>query len=221
MKLLYISLVLVLLVGVILTGCGKASPVTTSSKPVLTTSVVTTSTKVTTTAAPTTTKTADTPQYGGTLRLIDDRPPSGAIGWFAEPGPPAGSYFFPMFEGLARAQYDGSIKPLLAASWEFSSDLTSATFHLHKNVTFQSIVLKTTQNLSSWYLIHIQRLLKQNYLNVYRRYWIKNGRRKAKESTQDMNIFFPGFYGAKSIIVFIVDILQVNVCITLVRHVRK
>jgi peptide/nickel transport system substrate-binding protein len=128
-KKLYIGLALLLIVALFFTGCGKASTSTTSTTAATSTS--TTSKPTTTTQAPT-----NTPQQGGTLRLIDDRPPSGAIGWFAEPGPPAGSYYFPMFEGLARAQYDGSIKPSLASSWEFASDLTSATFHLQKNVKF-------------------------------------------------------------------------------------
>jgi peptide/nickel transport system substrate-binding protein len=125
MKHLYVTLALLLVVALLLTGCGKTSTTTTSA---------TTSKPVSSTVTSTTT--AVTPQSGGTLRLIDDRPPNNSIGWFAEPGPPAGSFFFPMFEGLARAQYDGSIQPLLAASWEFSSDMTSATFHLQKNVKF-------------------------------------------------------------------------------------
>jgi len=131
-KIVYLALVILLVGAFLLTGCGNSATTTTPLKTTSTSAVVTTTVKPVTT----TTASAPTPQYGGTLRLIDDRPPSAAIGWFAEPGPPAGSFLFPMFEGLARAQYDGTIKPLLASSWDLSADLSSATFHLQKNVKF-------------------------------------------------------------------------------------
>jgi peptide/nickel transport system substrate-binding protein len=120
-KNIYLALVILLIGAFLLTGCGNSAStaITTSSNPV-TTPVVS----------------ELTPQRGGTLTFIDDRPPANTIGWFAEPGPPAGSFYFPMFEGMLRPQYDGTIKPLLASTWEIAADLTSATFHLQKNVKF-------------------------------------------------------------------------------------
>jgi peptide/nickel transport system substrate-binding protein len=123
-KIFYLGLVILLLGSFILTGCNGTS-----------TTTATTTTKITTTTASVTSATA-APQNGGTFRLIDDRPPGGTLGWFAEPGPPAGSWYQTMFEGLMSPQYNGSIKPKLAAGWKIADDLTSITIDLQKNVKF-------------------------------------------------------------------------------------
>jgi peptide/nickel transport system substrate-binding protein len=133
MKILYFGLVAILLAGLLLAGCSKSASTTTPLK--------TTTVSPTTSSKPATTTTASqpttvTPQYGGTLRLIDDRPANGTLGWFAEPGPPAGSFSFLMFEGLVSPQYSGDILPELASSWDITPDLTSITFHLQQNVKF-------------------------------------------------------------------------------------
>ncbi len=130
MKTLYVGLVIILLGILVLGGCGSktAAPPPTTAAAVTTTSQQAGST--------TTTAVQPKPQYGGTLRIIDDRPPGGTLGWFAEPGPPSGMWYFTMFEGLVRPQYSGEIKPLLASGWVIANDLTSVTFTLRENVKF-------------------------------------------------------------------------------------
>jgi peptide/nickel transport system substrate-binding protein len=134
-KILYLGLVVLLLLAFLLTGCGKAST-TTPPKTSITTTPVATTSQVPTTSKTTSPPTSAAPQTGGTLTLIDDRPANGTLGWFAEPGPPAGSFYFLIFEALASPQYSGQVLPQLASSWDIAPDQTSITFHLQQNVKF-------------------------------------------------------------------------------------
>lgn len=43
-----------------------------------------------------------------------------------------------VFETLTKINADGSVSPLLAESWEVSSDLKTYTFRLRKDVKFQN-----------------------------------------------------------------------------------
>ncbi|MBN1191001.1 MAG: ABC transporter substrate-binding protein [Dehalococcoidales bacterium] len=77
-----------------------------------------------------------TSKFGGTFRYIDPRSPSTTLGWWAEPGPPAGLYACTMLEGLISVDFSGESTPLLATSWDIASDLKSVTFNLRKGVKF-------------------------------------------------------------------------------------
>jgi len=75
-------------------------------------------------------------QYGGTLRIIDMRLPSGSIGWPASMAA-ADTYFLQAgIETLFRATMDGGSEPLLATGYTVAPDLSSMTISLREGVKF-------------------------------------------------------------------------------------
>jgi peptide/nickel transport system substrate-binding protein len=113
-------------------------PAKTTAAPPATTTVQTTAPSATIPAKTTVpvTTTGLTPKYGGTFKYIDPRSPATTIGWWAEPGPPAGLYACTMLEGLISVDFSGTSTPLLATSWTVAPDLKSVTFNLRKGVKF-------------------------------------------------------------------------------------
>jgi peptide/nickel transport system substrate-binding protein len=109
------------------TAPPAASPVQTTAAPPVSVPAKTT--------APVTTA-AVTPKRGGTFKYIDPRSPATTLGWWAEPGPPAGLYACTMMEGLISVDFSGTSTPLLATSWNIAPDLKSVTFNLRKGVKF-------------------------------------------------------------------------------------
>jgi peptide/nickel transport system substrate-binding protein len=105
-----------------------------AAKPVQTTAALTSAVPAKTTAP--ITNASSTPKKGGTFRYIDPRSPATTLGWWAEPGPPAGLYACTMLEGLISVDFSGTSTPLLATSWTIAQDLKSVTFNLRKGVKF-------------------------------------------------------------------------------------
>jgi peptide/nickel transport system substrate-binding protein len=121
-KLIFASLVLVLMAGLVLTGCAQTkAPETTQA-----------TTKATTSAPPPTTA---QPQYGGTFRLIIEAgPPS--IGWPQGLSGPSDETTQVFCEGLLKGDAQGNYKPWLAESYEIAPDHSSITFKIRKGVKF-------------------------------------------------------------------------------------
>ncbi len=144
-----------LLCILVLTACGQSTPspsvttpvvtapptsslAATSTTPAGTTSKPPSSTVATTSPAPPPSTTAASSKYGGTMRWIQGTGPGTPIGipWEA-----SGASAFNMQHALefpVKELVDGSIKPLLASSWDAVTDPKnpSLTFHLQKGVKF-------------------------------------------------------------------------------------
>ena len=131
-KLLFILVAVILITGVIFSGCAKEKATTT---PAATTAPATTKAPVTTTApAPTTV----TPQYGGVLKIISN---PGLIN-IGVPGVVAasndGSYRQPVLEQLLRYDVEGKgqVVAHLATDWKYNADYTTLTMTLRKGIKF-------------------------------------------------------------------------------------
>jgi peptide/nickel transport system substrate-binding protein len=131
MKKLLVALSILITILVI---AGCTSQTTTVSPPSSTTTVTTSQTpQQTTTTAPSPTTT--TPKYGGTLRVITDRPPT-VLGWPPEIALGAVTVLQSCLEPLLHATSSGEIQPWLAESYQVADDLSSITFKLKKGVKF-------------------------------------------------------------------------------------
>jgi peptide/nickel transport system substrate-binding protein len=139
--LIYLLLCVIVVFGMVLASCGKQTSTSTTT-PLTTTSTQSTSTSTTTQKTVTSTTTTSTStsiqQYGGILKI-------GSRGGTSNIGDPARNwssldpvYAIPCVEDLVTLAPDGSGKPypMLATSWQYSSDYTSITFNLRKNVKF-------------------------------------------------------------------------------------
>ncbi|MBN1192031.1 MAG: ABC transporter substrate-binding protein [Dehalococcoidales bacterium] len=150
-KLLVVILMVAMAVSLILAGCSST---TTTSAPAVqapakTTGAAPTAAQSTaaapakTSAAPVITSMAPPPttagtraKKGGVIRLIFTEVPTGSIGVPENMKGLSGFYVAPMFEPLIRGNSDGSFSPLLAESWEWSSDNLTLTLKLRKGVKF-------------------------------------------------------------------------------------
>jgi peptide/nickel transport system substrate-binding protein len=122
-KLLLILLTL-LVVVLVPASCSKQETATTpppTSKP---------------TSSPTMATTASGPQSGGVLTIIDVEFISSPIGYLREVTYNASPFILPCIESFFNFDNQNNAIPYLATNWEFSSDYTSLTFHLRKNVKF-------------------------------------------------------------------------------------
>jgi len=122
-KIIYFALILILLTGVLVSSCGKATP---------------TATTPTTSPSPTSSPTASvTPQYGGTFIWVHNGGIT-QIGAIADNlGIAAQRNTYPMFEGLLMTDEQDNIQPWLVTSWEVSPDGKTIVFYLEENVKFQ------------------------------------------------------------------------------------
>jgi peptide/nickel transport system substrate-binding protein len=130
-KILWVILSVVLLGSLVLIGCNGENKTTTAA-PVTTTPAAPVKTTATTTAAP-----APTQKYGGTLRIIDARLPSGSVGWPAKMAA-SDTYFLQAgIEPLFRSTTEGTQEPLLATGYKVAADKSSLTITLREGVKFQ------------------------------------------------------------------------------------
>jgi peptide/nickel transport system substrate-binding protein len=122
-KLLLVLLMVMLAVSLLFIGCAKQAAPSAATTP------------ATTKPATTTTATL-TPQTGGTLKFIMTELPQGTIG---VPDNARGISFYRIIpnETLLIAVLDGSFKPKLATSYEWSNNNKTVTFHLRQGVKFQ------------------------------------------------------------------------------------
>jgi peptide/nickel transport system substrate-binding protein len=131
-KVIFVTLILVLLTSLLLTGCSKSNPTTT-------TTIQTTKPPVaTTTTAPTaTTPAGGTPEYGGTFTWEHNGGIT-QIGAIADNlGFTAQRNTYPMFEGILMTDEQDNLQPWLAKSWDISADGKTISLHLEQNVKFQ------------------------------------------------------------------------------------
>ena len=138
-KVLFFSLVVILISGLILGGCAKSTttpastttPTTTKASP-----TATTTTAPATTTAATTTAAAPKPQSGGILKIIY----TPGITNMGVPGQPftVGDMVFARcaVESLLDLDAKGNIIPWLATGWQYSADYKSLTLTLRKGVKF-------------------------------------------------------------------------------------
>lgn len=153
MKVLVIPLVVLLAIAFVVTGCSTAStpPPTTSAppttqapttpvntQPAATTPASTTTSATTPAATSTTPASTNSPQYGGTLIVAEAAGPAGPFGtpWENALSPITTQML--SLESLLAEQHDGTLKPLLATSYDINADPSnpSLTFHLRQGVKF-------------------------------------------------------------------------------------
>jgi ABC-type transport system substrate-binding protein len=112
-KLLFVILSVILISGLVLSGC------------------------TTQTATTTTTLAAGTPKYGGTFKIADAIGPRTSIGWIADPVGFLGGPFSNIFmDTILESDVNGVIKPCLATKFDVSSDLKTITLTLRQGVKF-------------------------------------------------------------------------------------
>jgi peptide/nickel transport system substrate-binding protein len=126
----FCALVIILLGGLIFSGCTKTSTATTTTQIPTATSAA-----ASTTSTPTTTG----PQTGGILRFIE-KPQVQNLGYPGKAtGPSDMTYIRPCCEFLINfaADNSGEMVPELAESWEWSSDYLHITMKLKQGINFQ------------------------------------------------------------------------------------
>lgn len=128
-SLLLVTLVIIVVAGLLISGCGGAAT-TPATQPAATTPAQVTTAP---TQAPTQAATPK-PKSGGKFVFIADRSPAGNIGWLPDTFTMVPQYM--MFNSLVKAWWDGSVTPELAASWDIDTKAPSITFHLRKDVKF-------------------------------------------------------------------------------------
>jgi len=149
-KLILMVLVVALAASLVLVGCGETkttSPATSApatSAPAQTTAPAPatsaaappkTSGPVTSMAPPPTTAGTQA-KKGGVIRLIFTEAPTGSIGIPENMKGFSVFYTAPMLESFVKRNPDNSYAPVLAESWEWSSDNLTLTLHLRKGVKF-------------------------------------------------------------------------------------
>jgi len=136
-KIIFITLIIVLLTGLFINSCAKSTPTQTVTATV--TQTVAPTTTAPTTTAPTTEPTtpADQPQYGGTFIWVHNGGITQIGAIVDNLGIAANRNTFPMFEGLLMTDEQDSIQPWLVTKWDVSADGKTIVFHLEENVKFQ------------------------------------------------------------------------------------
>jgi len=121
-RLIFVFLAIVLVCGLVITGCGEPEPEPTSTQP--------TSTQPTTQP---TTQEPSGPKHGGTFRWIAESAPTN-LGWAPTTFTMVGQWF--LFDGLVKDWWNGDVTPALAESWDIDMNEPSITFHLRQGVKF-------------------------------------------------------------------------------------
>jgi peptide/nickel transport system substrate-binding protein len=139
---------ILLILSLILPGCGSNTTTTTTSKPTSSTTTTTTSnptaTSTTTTTSITTTSTTTTPttqtsnadMYGGIYHYPLNVAPASPLGYPVETNPVEGLVASCALERLLLTGDNGFIDPRLATSWEVNVPTKAMTFHLRQGVKF-------------------------------------------------------------------------------------
>lgn len=136
-KLIFITLIVILLSGLFVSSCGEETTPTPTATTTTTTAAPPTSTTTTApTTAPTTTPAAGQPEYGGTFIWVHNGGIT-QIGAIADNlGIAAQRNTYPMFEGLLMTDEQDNIQPWLATSWDVSPDGKTIVLNLEEDVKF-------------------------------------------------------------------------------------
>jgi peptide/nickel transport system substrate-binding protein len=126
-KAIFLTSILILIMGLVAIGCAS----TTSNSPPA--SGQSPKTAIATEQAA---KTTGTPNYGGSLKMIEASCPAGSIGWPADSVNLAVMISQYCLETLIQTDFQGNIMPGLATSWQLAPDNKSITFTLRKGVKF-------------------------------------------------------------------------------------
>ncbi len=133
-KFLLVLFAIVLVFGVVFSGCGTSTTTTVTAPPVTATTTAPPVT-ATTTAPPVTTTVVPPPdRYGGTLQILMTSTAVTPIGYPPEADWNSLDLVIPCVEPLVK--YRDKTVPWLAESWEIAADGKSITFKLQKNVKF-------------------------------------------------------------------------------------
>jgi ABC-type transport system substrate-binding protein len=140
-RFLFVFLVIGLVLGAVLAGCGDEgtteTTVATTQTPAETTgtTVATTATTVAATETTSTEMTSAGPQMGGTLRMMTVGGPS-VLGYYLDMGPGDQWGAWGVVERLAQFDENGDLTPVLAESWDIDTANMTLTWHLRQGVTF-------------------------------------------------------------------------------------
>ena len=139
---LFSTLAIILILGLLLTGCGSTTTTTTApaTTTTQTTSTTVTSSTTTTTATTTTTTTAKptatVDMYGGVYHYPLNVAPASPIGYPPETNNIEAMVASAALESLLLSGDGGTIYPRLATSWDIDVAAKTMTFHLRKGVKF-------------------------------------------------------------------------------------
>lgn len=135
--LFFVTLAIILILSMVLSGCGTDTPTTT--KPATTTTSPTTSSPAATTAttAPTTTEPEPTvDMYGGVYKYPLNVAPASPIGYPPEMNNIEAMVASAALESLLLSGDGGIIYPRLATSWDIDVAAKTMVFHLREGVKF-------------------------------------------------------------------------------------
>jgi peptide/nickel transport system substrate-binding protein len=153
MKKAFIPLAIIMVVILLVTGCGKAT----------TTTPATTTPAVTTTAPTSTTAPTPTIKKGGTLRIIYGLSPASTPGWPGDTTNPQKLWAnWICFEGLVKLDTAGVPSPWLATDWKFGPQNSYIDFNLRKDVKFHDGTNFTAESV----VTHINQLFLDKDPNV-------------------------------------------------------
>jgi len=122
-KILFLTIALVLIVGLLISGCSKESSTPAAS-----------ATKTPTSGSTTAAQASKAPKHGGTLTFIGDTGPGAVLGWPPEMFTAVTHWW--VYNGMVKDWWNGDITPDLATSWDVDAKAPSITFHLRKGVKF-------------------------------------------------------------------------------------
>jgi peptide/nickel transport system substrate-binding protein len=162
-KTFLLVLAIMLVVSLILTGCGKttSTTTTTATQPAQTTAASSTATQPAkpTTSAPVTTPAATSPstvKKGGTLHIIYQYSPSTIPGWPGDTTNPQKMWAnWVCYEGLVKL-FNSEPHPWLATDWTWGPNHTYIDFNLRNDVKFHDGTKFTAESV----VTHVNQLLK-------------------------------------------------------------
>ena len=165
-KLIFLIIAIIVISGMLLTGCAKekATPATTAP-------VVTTTAPAKTTAPTATTAAKPQAVSGGTLRIIASSGPQ-MLSYVPVMGPGDRSAIFPAAEALVdttseRGAFTGGVEPVLAEKVDVDIQNLTITFHIRKGVKF-SDGSNLTAEVARWNLQQVIDAGAMPYMSYYK-----------------------------------------------------